>query len=120
MGARSTKSRVAEFDIMQQARLVVALVAGLLAVCLPGAADATAAAQIAPPSPPKQTVPERIEPGTSGSSLSDKLNRSHGVIHPPSDVDTGIAQPPPAMPPHSTPVLPPPGSPGGNPRVEPK
>ena len=104
---------------MQHGRLLAALVAGLLAVAPPGAAFAVTAESV-PPAPPKQAVPERIEPGTSGSSLSDKLNRSRGVIRPPADVDTGIAQPPPQMPPLSTPVLPPPGSPGGNPRVEPK
>ena len=69
---------------------------------------------IGKPSP--QTIPE--DPATSGSStepLSDKLDRQGGVIHPPSDVDPGMTQAPPAISPESTPVIPPPGSPGGKP-----
>ena len=71
--------------------------------------------------PSQGKIPE--DPATSGSStepLSEKLDRSGGVIHPPSGVDPGIRQTPPAIGSQSTPVIPPPGSPGGRGGVNPK
>ena len=51
-------------------------------------------------------------------NLSDKLARSGGVICPPEHVDPEIRQPtPPGGP---MPVIPPPGSPGGDQSVQPK
>lgn len=54
-----------------------------------------------------------------GRNLSDQLARSDGVICPPGHVDPEIHQPTPpggaAMP-----VIPPPGSPGGDPSIKPK
>ncbi len=55
--------------------------------------------------------------GQSGS-LSEKLARSKGVICPPEDVDPDIKAPTPHGGP--MPVIPPPGSPGGNQSVQPK
>ena len=49
---------------------------------------------------------------------SEKLDRSGGVICPPVGVDPGIASPPPDG--GKMPVIPPPGSPGGDPTVRPK
>ena len=56
---------------------------------------------------------------TTGSSenLSDKLSRSDGVLCPP-NVDPEIKQPTPNT--GKMPVIPPPGSPGGDPSVQPK
>ena len=100
-----------------------------LAALLGSSAVSTAVA-VTPTSPNKdqsagktapQTVPE--DPATSGSSaepLSDKLDRSGGIIHPPGDVDPGMTQAPPAVSSQSTPVIPPPGSPGGKPGINPK
>ena len=51
-------------------------------------------------------------------NLSDKLARSGGVICPPDHVDSEIKQPTP--PGGNMPVIPPPGSPGGDPSVQPK
>jgi hypothetical protein len=51
-------------------------------------------------------------------SLSDKLNSSNGVITPEDNVDPGIRKPAPAE--GAMPVMPPPGSPGGQQDVEPK
>ena len=51
-------------------------------------------------------------------NLSDKLARSGGVICPPEHVDSDIKQPTP--PGGNMPVVPPPGSPGGDPSVQPK
>ncbi len=57
-------------------------------------------------------------PPASGTSSSD-LNRSGGVITPPAGIDPEIKQTPPAT--GSTmPIIPPPGTPGGNPAVKPK
>ena len=53
-----------------------------------------------------------------GRDLSDQLARSGGVICPPLQVDPGIKAPTP--PEGSMPVIPPPGSPGGDPNVQPK
>jgi len=52
-------------------------------------------------------------------SLSDKLARSNGVICPPSHVDPDMKQPPPQSG-GNMPVIPPPGSPGGNEQILPK
>lgn len=54
----------------------------------------------------------------SGTNLSDRLARSDGVICPPDHVDPEIKQPtPPGGP---MPVVPPPGSPDGDPSLRPK
>jgi hypothetical protein len=55
----------------------------------------------------------------SGSSLNRELNQSDGVIHPPPSADRNIVTPPNRAT-SSTPVIPPPGTPGGNPLVQPK
>ncbi len=52
-------------------------------------------------------------------NLSDKLARSNGVICPPSHVDPDMKQPPPQSG-GNMPVIPPPGSPGGNEQIQPK
>jgi hypothetical protein len=64
----------------------------------------------------QQTTPT---PPPAGGNLSNELNRSGGVITPPADVDPEMKQTPP--PSGSTmPVIPPPGTPGGNPAIKPK
>jgi len=57
------------------------------------------------------------EPGDSSRTLSDKLNEGGGVICPP-NVDPSIKAPAPET--GKMPVIPPPGSPGGDPKVQPK
>lgn len=52
-----------------------------------------------------------------GRTLSDRLAQSRGVICPPA-VDQEMRQPPPEG--GAMKVIPPPGSPGGNPNVQPK
>jgi hypothetical protein len=57
----------------------------------------------------------------SGSPMSDRLSKSQGVIHPPQEeVDPAMKQETPPTGPNSMPVIPPPGTPGGNPSVKPK
>jgi len=69
--------------------------------------------------------PERIAPGANdrataqAGSLSDRLSRQQGTLQPPS-VDPGINATPPAHGAGTMPVIPPPGTPGGNQRVVPK
>jgi hypothetical protein len=57
---------------------------------------------------------------TPGDNLSDKLDKSGGVIKPGGNIDPKIQVAPPDPGPTSTPVIPPPGTPGGNPNVVPK
>jgi hypothetical protein len=72
--------------------------------------------QVAPPnaaSPP----PEKIAP--PAGDMSSRLSRQKGTIDPP-NVDPGMTVNPPAHSGTRTPVIPPPGSLGGNPSVVPK
>jgi len=112
------------------------LCSGILAVILggaPGAAFAApgvafAQAGGAVQSPPSSaggdkaapTQPDEDLSASSTGSLSHQLNQSGGVIHPPADVDPGLTHPAPDLGPHSMPVIPPPGTPGGNPDIKPK
>jgi hypothetical protein len=107
-----------------------ALLALLCALALLAGVSA-AAAQMPRPDPkdaeravPGAAVPETTPPETSGQapaeSLSDRLERSKGVIHPPGDVDPEIHVSPPEATHDPMPVIPPPGSPGGDQRVQPK
>jgi hypothetical protein len=53
----------------------------------------------------------------SNQTLSEKLDRTEGVLCPP-NIDSNIKAPTPDVGP--MPIIPPPGSPGGNPTVRPK
>jgi len=64
--------------------------------------------------PTKSPVPNLA---ISSTSLSDKLDQAGGVICPP-NVDPGMKTPAPET--GKMPVIPPPGSPGGDPKVQPK
>ena len=102
-------------------------VAAILMLAMP-----TALAQSErPAAPPSVSPPARSEcspdvgrttprsPETTGSrSLSEQLSESKGVICPPAGVDPGISVPPVGG--GRTPVIPPPGTPGGDPNVVPK
>jgi hypothetical protein len=55
---------------------------------------------------------------TGSANLSDGISRSKGVICPPAGVDPGISAP--AVGGGIMPVIPPPGTPGGDPSVIPK
>jgi hypothetical protein len=87
---------------------------------------------IPPPVPPgsprpNETIPEKQKPPSSsdatdgsGSNLSDKLEKSDGIIKPPTNTDGGMVKPAPDSGTATTPVIPPPGSPGGRRDVTPK
>jgi hypothetical protein len=71
------------------------------------------------PVPPRGTIaPEGTTTGQAGELLSDKLAKSDGVLCPMADVDPEIRAPTPDA--GNMPVIPPPGSPGGNPNLRPK
>ena len=71
------------------------------------------------PVPPRGTVaPEGSTTGQAAEPLGDKLAKSDGVLCPPSGVDPEIRAPTPDA--GNMPVIPPPGTPGGNPNVRPK
>jgi hypothetical protein len=74
-----------------------------------------------PQTPSHQIVPEAASPGSgsgAGEPLSDKLDRQGGVIRPPGGIDPKMTQSPPAE--GKMPVIPPPGTPGGDQGVHPK
>jgi hypothetical protein len=55
---------------------------------------------------------------TGSANLSEQLSRSKGVLCPPAGVDPGISAP--ALGGGVTPVIPPPGTAGGDPNIVPK
>jgi hypothetical protein len=70
---------------------------------------------------PAPANPEGVPPtdlSRENGDLSDKLNSTNGVIRPEGDIDPGMRKPAPAE--GTTPVIPPPGAPGGPQGVEPK
>ncbi len=107
--------------------LVLATVA--IGFAATGMAQTPIQPQQAPNMPaPQNTIPEKVAPSEpsstgstgSGGTLSDKLERTDGVIRPPSGIDPEITTRAPAPNPGTTPVIPPPGSPGGDQSVNPK
>ena len=62
--------------------------------------------------------PPSTDAAPSGN-LSERLNQSGGVIKPPENVDPGMQKRPPEDS-AKMPVIPPPGTPGGDPNVKPK
>lgn len=102
----------------------------LLLATAPAMAQTPLPQQQAPNMPaPNTTIPEKVEPeapATTGSTsgggatLSDKLQATDGVIRPPENIAPDMRTPAPVPNPGTTPVIPPPGSPGGNLSVDPK
>ena len=103
---------------------------------LAAAAAAHAQAPPTPATPPQATAPapdqsaacapsaratpspDGITTGRANEPLGDRLAKTNGVLCPPSGVDPQMHAPTPEG--GTTPVIPPPGSPGGNPNVQPK
>ncbi len=102
------------------------------ALMLAGAAHAQAPASPATPPPqtatPAAQAPANCAPmpprgtgttvGEFREPLGDRLARSEGTLCPPSNVDPEIRAPTPEG--GKMPVIPPPGSPGGDPSLRPK
>jgi hypothetical protein len=93
----------------------------VLAVNLVGGLMTTAQAQTTPPVPekPQSQIPEKIAPPLEDGADQKKPQRDDGVIKPEDNVDPGITAKPPATG-SKMPVIPPPGSPGGDKSVIPK
>ena len=110
--------------------IVMAASGGASAQAPPG--PVTPPAQTAPPSPapaancapmqpgrhPGEAAPEGTTTGRASEPLGDKLARSDGVLCPPAGIDPEMRAPTPDA--GKTPVIPPPGSPGGDPTIRPK
>ena len=80
------------------------------------------ASNCAPTQPvaPRGTIaPEGATKGQAAEPLGDKLAKSDGVLCPPAGVDPEIRAPTPDTG-AKMPVIPPPGSPGGDPSLRPK
>lgn len=116
---------------MRSTMLRPALLAAVLLMPAVGLAQAPPATGTQPaPSKelhdPKACADNRATVGQGGNldatpknkTLSEKLAQSDGVICPPAYVDPEIKAPTPDA--GRTPVIPPPGSPGGDPNVRPK
>jgi len=120
---------------MQMKPIIILVTSALL---LPGVAHAQAPAS--PATPPAQTAPPAATPptncvpmaphgssgttkegatvGQSSETLGDKLAKSDGILCPPAGVDPEIRAPTPEG--GRMPVIPPPGSPGGDQSIQPK
>src|SRR5688500_9004896 len=75
------------------------------------------------PADPRRSIPEKMEPEAllpRNEPLSDKLGRTDGVITPPLDTTPSMTVPAPVPDPGTTPVIPPPGTPGNPSPVRPK
>jgi hypothetical protein len=105
---------------------VAALLAAIATLSIP-AAQAQLDRPVAPPTLSQPSNSRDCPPSvgnnglssneTTGSrTLSDQLSK--GVICPPSGIDPGISVPPIGG--GRTPVIPPPGTPGGDPNIQPK
>jgi hypothetical protein len=97
----------------------------LLFVVAACAIQASAQTQTDPKCAQAPQLEQRAQPqrdpqvtGQGGRSLSEQLAQSGGVICPPAHVDPEIKLPTPET--GRTPVIPPPGSPGGDQSVQPK
>jgi hypothetical protein len=73
---------------------------------------------VQPPAVGQGTAPSQQTTGQSREPLSDRLAQSGGVMCPPTEADRQMQKPPPEE--GKTPVIPPPGSPGGDPTLRPK
>lgn len=108
---------------MKRMLIVAAIVTGGFTASL---AQTPNLQQQAPNMPPLDKMPaEKVEPNgpsTTGSTetLSDKLEKTDGVIRPPTTATPDMTVPAPVPNPGTTPVIPPPGSPGGNQAIVPK
>jgi hypothetical protein len=111
----------------------------LASLLIAASAPAIAQAPPAPATPPQATAPpspqraagcapsDRLATAPDGTTttgqsrepLGDKLAKTDGVLCPPSGVDPDMHAPAPSTG-ANTPVIPPPGSPGGDPNVRPK
>jgi hypothetical protein len=72
-----------------------------------------------PPDKPQSQIPEKVSPPLEDGAKENKLQRENGVIKPPANIDPGMTEKPPETG-GRMPVIPPPGTRGGNPSLKPK
>lgn len=75
-------------------------------------------APVQPPTGQGAGAPSQRTIGQSREPLSDRLAQSDGIMCPPSHIDPQMRKEAPDE--GKTPVIPPPGSPGGDPAIRPK
>jgi hypothetical protein len=116
-------------DVMRTARLIMGAAACsvLLAPSAALAQTTPKAPQPAPPEvmePPGEHKTPPADPSTGNDEpkkpLTKELHEGEGVIEPPRGVDPKIEKTPPEGFQGNTPVIPPPGEPGGGQDVQPK
>jgi hypothetical protein len=104
-----------------------------LLVAIPAIGCASARAQPPPDPAPPPGAPKNLSPPSESTTpppspeardpnkpLSKELKENEGVLEAPKALDNGIVREAPVPDPGTTPVIPPPGSPGGDPSVKPK
>jgi hypothetical protein len=91
--------------------------AALVWVALTSPGNTQATSQV--PGGQREIVPQATPPNPD-ESLSRRLSRTEGVIKPPAGIDPEIRVPAPNPNPNTTPVIPPPGSPGADQSIQPK
>ena len=105
-------------------RTIAAAIAVVISASIVQAQSERPAPPAASPAPRSECPPGPDNPRLPGNEttgsrpLSDRLAQSKGVICPPAGVDPGIAVPPVGG--GRMPVIPPPGTPGGDPGIVPK
>jgi hypothetical protein len=100
----------------------IALIATLLAAGGPASAQQSGQPAPVPPAvncpPGVNGDPPTIGGGRTGEPLSEKLAESKGIICPPAGIDPEMQKTPPAG--GEIRIIRPPGTPGGDPSVQPK
>jgi hypothetical protein len=112
----------------QKARRIQA--ATVSALCIAFAVSAASAQSPPTPAlppganPPSESTTPPSVPGSDATTpdkpLSNELKQNEGVLEPPKSLDNEIVRKAPVPEPNTTPVIPPPGEPGGDPKVQPK
>jgi hypothetical protein len=112
---------MAKLRLISHARRYVPFFVAILAANLAAEAGTDAAQTPPPPDQPQAQIPEKVAPPLENGAKENKtkLQREDGVIRPPANVDPGMTEKPPETG-GRMPVIPPPGSPGGNPSLQPK
>lgn len=103
-------------------RLSIILSAGLFCANLITINEAAGQAQQPMPDTqaPSGQVPQQPEGTAPNEPLGQQLSRSKGVIEPPAGIDPGIETRAPQPNTPTMPVIPPPGTPGGDQSIQPK
>jgi len=97
-------------------RTTILIIAAFVGVAPVGAGRAQPSENASPEQ--GATCPPDVKGGGSSQPLSDKLAQSKGVICPPAGIDRDMQVTPPSG--GHLKVIPPPGTPGGDPNVQPK